>query len=201
MSISDRIKKRLHDLSMKQTDLVKEMGVSKGSVSQWINGNAKPDRNIVQLASVLQCSPEWLMTGEGSSDFIGSKIPVLSPEEAHLWLKGDLPISSIEFWREPGEKLSLNSFALKVSDDSMTSFQGGVSIPPGSIAIVEPEAEPVKNNIIVAQIKGAAEVVIKKLATDGLYTYLMPLNQAYKAIELSDDCNIIGVVKRIEIDL
>lgn len=60
-----RIKKRLKEMNLRQVDIVKGTGASKGAVSTWINGSSSPqDLYLVRLASLLKTSPYWIMTGE-----------------------------------------------------------------------------------------------------------------------------------------
>ena len=52
-------------LNLKSVDIVKAITVSKGSVSQWIHGISAPSgKNVIPLSRVLQCSPDWLLTGK-----------------------------------------------------------------------------------------------------------------------------------------
>lgn len=87
MELSERIRLKMTEHSFRAVDLVKKTGVSKGTVSQWLNGIAKPSgNNVITLSKVLGCDPEWLMSGQGTSegspssdsDFIN--IPFLSVE-------------------------------------------------------------------------------------------------------------------------
>ncbi|WP_115334949.1 S24 family peptidase [Shewanella baltica] len=65
MDMSERIKRRMRALSLKSVDLVKQTGASKGAISHWVNGTSQPSgENLFSLARCLQCSPEWLLTGE-----------------------------------------------------------------------------------------------------------------------------------------
>jgi len=61
MAISDRIKERMKELDMRPADIARESGVSKGAVSQWVNGISEPNaRNILLLSKTLKCSAPWL---------------------------------------------------------------------------------------------------------------------------------------------
>ena len=61
-----RIRQRMDELSIKQVDIVKATGATKGAVSQWL----KEPRNIsyeflIPLCKLLRCSVKWLKTGRG----------------------------------------------------------------------------------------------------------------------------------------
>lgn len=49
--VSERLKKALDDRSLKQADLARITGISKGSISGYVNGSFKPkDDNIEAMA-------------------------------------------------------------------------------------------------------------------------------------------------------
>ncbi|HDZ0780813.1 TPA: LexA family transcriptional repressor, partial [Klebsiella pneumoniae] len=100
-------------------------------------------------------------------------------------------------------KLSESAFALRVKGHSMTSSHE-LSIPDGSIVIVEPDfgfVDEANGKIVVAQTVSGGEATLKKFAIDPPYSYLLPLNPSFKPIEVSQDTNLIGIVKQIIIDL
>lgn len=68
MDISERIKQQMQALGLKAVNIVKLTGVSKGTVSQWVNGVSTPSgQNLIALSNALQCSPEWILTGKDES--------------------------------------------------------------------------------------------------------------------------------------
>ncbi len=63
-SVGKRIKDRRKELRLTQTDIKKLVGISSGNISEIENGNRLPAAGtLVQLASVLQCSVDWILTG------------------------------------------------------------------------------------------------------------------------------------------
>lgn len=64
-SIANRIKQTMLDLGLKQVDLVKTTGASKGSVSKWISGKACPNGEyLLRLSQVLKEPEYWILNGE-----------------------------------------------------------------------------------------------------------------------------------------
>ncbi|WP_201634125.1 S24 family peptidase [Psychrobacter immobilis] len=64
-----RINARLRELGLRQVDVVKATGASKGAVSTWVNGSSSPqDKYLVLLSSLLKTTPHWLMTGKYDDD-------------------------------------------------------------------------------------------------------------------------------------
>lgn len=67
MEFQDRLKARMLELNIRPTDLSKLAGVSKATVSFWLNGTNKVSGiKLLHLADILSCSPDWLMEGKGS---------------------------------------------------------------------------------------------------------------------------------------
>ncbi|WP_156819085.1 XRE family transcriptional regulator [Psychrobacter lutiphocae] len=63
--IANRIRQCMKEEGLKQVDIVKTTGVSKGSVSKWLSGKAKPSgESLLRLSQVLDTSEYWLLHGE-----------------------------------------------------------------------------------------------------------------------------------------
>ena len=63
-----RLQQRRHRLGLTQQDIADRLDVSKVAVSKWESGlNVANGRNLHALASLLQCTPEWLL-GDGEDD-------------------------------------------------------------------------------------------------------------------------------------
>lgn len=86
MEFKDRLQIRMKALGLNATNLIKATGVSKGTVSFWVNGkNGAKGKNLLALAKALRCSPEWLSDGTGSPD-----IDTVPKAESNAELLGDL---------------------------------------------------------------------------------------------------------------
>lgn len=66
MELKDRIRERIKSLGITQTELATLVGVSKTTITFWLNGTNKLKAdNLLALAKALRCSARWLATGEG----------------------------------------------------------------------------------------------------------------------------------------
>lgn len=64
LDVSSRIAKKMRELNLKQVDLIKGTGASKGTVNQWVSGVSIPsNRYDRKLASILDTSVDWLIHG------------------------------------------------------------------------------------------------------------------------------------------
>lgn len=132
-----------------------------------------------------------------------AKVPLINWIQAGKWqeISENDDIKTLKTWLLTTAKVSKQAFALRVVGDSMTNPHGSPSIPDGYIIIVDPAIQPINGSIVVAVLDDSKEATLKKLVIDGSKCYLKPLNPAYQAIEITDNCTICGVVKKVEYDL
>jgi len=63
-TIGLRIKERRKELRLTQIDIKNSVGISSGNISDIENGNRLPSAStLVQLSHILQCSIDWMLTG------------------------------------------------------------------------------------------------------------------------------------------
>lgn len=63
--VGERIKQRLKELNLKQSDVCRMTGFSKTTLSNYINSNRLPHTPVLyELAKILKVSMEWLLSGE-----------------------------------------------------------------------------------------------------------------------------------------
>ncbi|WP_413510360.1 LexA family protein [Serratia liquefaciens] len=208
-TVGSRIRFRRRQLKLTQKDIAEYVGVSASAVTQWESDAAGLSGDSLLKASlILKCSPEWLQLGKGEIetgvDLASASVklvPVISWVQAGAWTE-TLHDTSHELVKTSA-KVSDSAFALRVKGDSMTS-NGSMSIPEGAIVIVDPEygfIEDANEKIVIAQTSNGSEATIKKLIIDAPNAYLMPLNHAFKPIEVDENTKLIGIVKQIIIDL
>ena len=66
MEFKDRLKTRMDTLGIRATDISERLKVSRATVSFWMNGtNGAKGKNLLALAEMLECLPNWLETGKG----------------------------------------------------------------------------------------------------------------------------------------
>lgn len=208
-TVGSRLRFRRKQKKLTQRDIAVWAGVSASAVTQWESDLTKlSGENLVNVCKCLLCSPEWLIFGTGDIEnginvnlLAAREIPVLSWVEAGNWTEviGNPSNELIETTR----KLSSSAFALRVKGHSMTSNHE-LSIPDGSIVVVEPEygfVDEANGKIVVAQTVSGGEATLKKFVIDPPFSYLIPLNPTFKTIEVQQDTNLIGIVKQIVINL
>jgi len=198
-SVSDRINKRMRDLNLRSKDLVSATGVSKGTVSQWVNGNNNPSAtHIPKLAKILNVTESWLINGGSRSQRDKAnevdqrplhKIPLVSLAQAGDWRKLMNLDNDFPNWTNVTDDVSPHAFSVKMDNDSMTG-DGSISIPEGSTIIFDPDVKPQSGKIVLAKV--GESTLIKKLVIDGPSAYLVPIKPSYKTIELESLDHIIA---------
>lgn len=72
---ADRMRKALRDASIEIRDMADYLGVSRSSVSNWINGRIRPSKQTLRLWSLRCGVPMTWLTGEGSGN-LRSRTPL-----------------------------------------------------------------------------------------------------------------------------
>lgn len=64
-NIGERIELKLKELNLKQVDISKKTGISKNSISNYVNDIRIPDNiSCYKIAQLFSVSMEWILTGK-----------------------------------------------------------------------------------------------------------------------------------------
>ncbi|WP_435234513.1 LexA family protein [Psychromonas sp. PT13] len=201
MNISTRIKSRRKLLGLSQEELAERIGVSQNAIHKLEDGTTQKPRKIFELANVLQCNAEWLLTGKGSP------LPEASNVEEGPELHGQYPVIS---WVQAGDwttiyeinrhdaeyypcpvKCSDKTFLLKVRGQSMAG-----TFNENELIFVDPAIEAVNGKYVVARLDDENEATLKQLIIEGGHKYLKATNPAWPTPiqPINGNCTIVGVV-------
>ena len=165
MTLADRIKEAMGDRS--PASVAEATKTSRGAVSLWMSGGIKSLKaeTAARLEALTGYSAVWIATGKGEKMASPSNVqPVTTKGRVPLisWvIAGNL--EEIQDMYQPGEadewietseaKPGKNSFALRVTGDSMTSPYPGdeYSFPDGTIIIVDPSRACDAGNFVIAK--------------------------------------------------
>lgn len=208
MEFAERLRQRMQAQKVKAIEIAEKLKVSRGTVSQWVNGIAEPrGGNASKLALMLKCNLNWLMHGKGQPDAntvielergpeLATEVPLISWVQAGKWLEMESQQYEVTQTYAHTASVGPRAFALRVIGDSMTSATGK-SIPEGSVIIVDPDIAPEHGKVVVAMLEDSAAATLKQLIVDGGSKYLKPFNPAYPMMPITENCRIIGVVKQV----
>lgn len=200
-----RLSYALSKVNMIPQELANASGVSKASISQYLNGSHAPSNiSSGKMAKILKVNPVWLM---------GFDVPMIEidpKQNTHLAHKGviinvlgrvaaGIPIEAIEDiidTEEITEELAKTGtfFGLKIKGDSMTP-----NICDGDVVIVRQQDDAKNGDIVIATINGD-EATCKRLRKCKEGIELISSNPSYDPFEfnneeiLSKPVKIIGKV-------
>jgi len=116
-------------------------------------------------------------------------VPVAAgfPSPAEDYIEGTLDLNK-HLIRHPAA-----TFFVRVTGDSMIN----AGIHPGDILIVDRALEPADRKVVIAVIDG--ELTVKRIRNTGGRIFLMPENDRYRPIRISDDMDfqVWGVVTNV----
>lgn len=194
-SLAERIKTRLDDLDMNQTDLSKKTGFAHSTISKICNGavtNIKLE-TLYMLADALKCSPHWLSTGEESNDSIHSSTstlyPVLTLEQA---------ARHNEVTKEELEKAEKLPCPIDCSKGTFIIHMQGSSMEPhiqdGELIFIDPKRIPSHNSFVLVKRANQNTPIIRMLTMEDDKAYLKATNpiKSEQFIELNENDTIIG---------
>ncbi len=200
------------ELGVTQYTIADELGITQGAVGHYLNGRNALNLSVAAaFAKILQVSisdfspsldaeaKKMLPHEKSIVQYIGphkrgKEYPLISWVQAGAWAEAIEPytINEIDEWYESDAKVCGNAFWLRVDGDSMTA-PTGLSIPEGTLVLIDTGREAVNGSLVIAKMVDANEATFKKLIIDGGQKYLKGLNPAWPMKEINGNCKIIGV--------
>lgn len=180
----------LSNASMRPQELSEKSGVSKASISQYVNGSHAPSNiSSGKIAAVLKVNPLWLMGFD--VPMIDSNIKNQKPTTKAVTINvlgrvaAGIPIEAtteiIDTEEIPEEMAKTGDFfALKIKGNSMEP-----RIMDGDVVIVRKQDEAENGDVIIAMVNGD-DATCKRLRKykDGIE--LISNNPSYKPMFFSD---------------
>ncbi|HEJ7994961.1 TPA: LexA family transcriptional regulator [Serratia liquefaciens] len=200
------------ELGITQQHIADALDVTQGAVGHYLNGRNALNLSVAaEFAKILQVSIADFspsLGGEAQKMFSrepsnvkyigpynkGREYPLISWVQAGAWAEAMEPytLDEIDEWFESDAKIFGKAFWLRVEGDSMTA-PAGVSIPEGTLVLVDTGREAINGSLVIAKMVDANEATFKRLIIDGGQKYLKGLNPAWPMKEINGNCKIIGV--------
>ena len=181
--LRQRIKRMRTNKNLTLKEVANYLGIKEATAQRYESGDIKniPYDNIVSMAKLFDCSPQYLMGWEKQnlSNKKGIKIPVLGR------VPSGVPIEAVEdiidYEEIPVEMAKDGEFfGLQIKGDSMEP-----RICEGDVVIVRKQDDAESGDLVIAMINGD-EATCKRLMkySDGIR--LMPSNPTYEPLYFSD---------------
>lgn len=185
-----RLKQALDKCSMKPQELSEKSGVSKASISQYINGSHTPSNiSSGKMATILNVNPLWLMGFDVPMD-VAAKPQSLHKKGVVIKVLGrvaaGIPIEAVEDvidTEEITEEMAATGtyFGLQIKGDSMVP-----NICDHDIVIVRQQEDAETGDTVIALVNGD-DATCKRLKKyhDGIE--LIPNNPNFEPIYFSNE--------------
>ena len=206
MDIAGRIRAKMADTGLNETQLGKRSGVPQPTINRILSGESASPRmpTIAKLARALKVSPEWLMYGIGDDTFDANVESAQGPTRYYeypeiSWVQAGVAAEAMDLFNvgdfeamHPSDALAgPNGFWLKVRGPSMTSTNG-MSFSEGMLILVSSTIEPRDGQYVVSR-KGT-NTTFRQLREDAGMRFLRALNPSYPSVDLADGWEIVGTV-------
>lgn len=106
-AVSARLIRRMKDLDVSGADITRATGATSAAITKWRQGINAPTRYSIQLAELLQVTPEWLLYGDGEQPAATAEYPAIRREsnvrefgKFRLWSSND-PLPEDEYVHLP----------------------------------------------------------------------------------------------------
>lgn len=204
-----------------QVQLSALSGVRQSDISKIERGDTLRTTSGVELATALDVSPVWLITGDGEMQQSSSSIPhlgdementVTNPEHrSNVLLVGLNKRVPRLAWHEvqpycrkmftPAEDryevvaspdATPRCFLVEIDGDAMVSTSAAESIPRGALLLCDPDQEARPGQVVVALHPRTSEPVVRQLVADGGLLYLRAYNTAYPMLEIAGHDAVIA---------
>lgn len=208
MDIAGRIRAKMAETGLNETQLGKRSGVPQPTINRILSGESASPRmpTIAKLARAFRVSPEWLMYGIGDGTFDSNVESAPGPTRYYeypeiSWVQAGVAAEAMDLF-SVGEFEAMhpsdawagpNGFWLKVRGPSMTSTNG-MSFSEGMLILVAPGGDVENGQYVVAKLIDTNEATFKQFIWDSGRAYLKPLNPAFPTVEVDDTWSVVGRV-------
>ena len=174
-------------------------GVRESQVTQWSAGNRNMSKETAERIEGLLGLPDGYLDREDSS------LPNISPH-FHSGIRIPLlpfglatgigAVSAQHFeaneWVQTTNG-SISCVAFRVEGESMVA-PAGLSFPPGTVIVVDPDRKPKEGDYVVALDPQTQRPTFKRLVSDAGRWFLRPLNPAFPTVAVDGPNATLGVV-------
>lgn len=218
MTFADRLKYLRKKRGLSLAALGVAAGVSAQAVHKWEKGGNLDAGRQLELASILNASPAWLLLGEGDaeetmtdvirkpypippSNFGPAAVPIMDSGFITKWLMGNgYNAPDYTEWIPCPCEHGQRAYALRITDDSMENLGEKISYSVGDIVFLDPDRKYTPG-ARVAMFDPAAEndfkVMIRQIKAVNGKVCVIALNPTLSHLtrELhDDDDHVSGVV-------
>jgi SOS-response transcriptional repressor LexA len=204
-----RLKRRRLEMGFKvATTFCKELGIPSTVLWKLEHGIFKKSDHLPKIASKLNTTVDWLMTGQSKSLTLPvsntlskhsnavALSPVIQWNEVPTWKGFSMELKKENYtWVPVVSVCSPETFSLIMDDDAMrASFAENINFPKGTIVTFDPAIKWQADKFVVAVIKEKKKQysVFRKIVKIRDTYYLSALNSTYPSHEIDNNVRIVG---------
>jgi SOS-response transcriptional repressor LexA len=176
-----------------QEKLAKKLGIAYPTLNKYENGHRTPDADLLaQMATILDCDPGWLLSGE-EGDL--EKLP--KPKGVSVFRTPVLNKISSEFPKNASKEVMSyicvegtpeGAYAIVMKGEGMTP-----TLRDGDYVIFMP-GEAAEDGDVVVVMNEWGESIVKRFRMKDNEIYMVSDNTEYPMVKLQKECRIIGKV-------
>ncbi|MBX9705536.1 MAG: LexA family transcriptional regulator [Gammaproteobacteria bacterium] len=203
MSLAIRLKQARQKKRLTQADLALAVGIKQQAIQRIEAGKVKSTSYIVQMAKVLDVSPEWLALGnEPTAETITtaehpvttsgtkSEVPLIEWSDlkllAHAIQKATEMVPTMQ-------RMGQHSFAVRAPDESMHGSDGHkTGFHRNDILLVDGSREPHNGDYTIVHHEG--RYLFRQYVNDGSGAYLRALSTHHESISCDRHMKFLGVI-------
>ncbi|WP_132731470.1 helix-turn-helix transcriptional regulator [Raoultella sp. BIGb0138] len=172
-----------------QTELGKQAGVPQSSISKILRGDSETSRHSGKIAAALGISADWLINGTGAI-FGDSNQPIHAID-----VSKNVKVFDIDGFT--GDYLSWFSELPEHYRAYIIKGSTGIAqAPAGAIVVVDPNAAPTADDLVLVKIKQALSVFRYHIGGDG-NGYLSVDDSRVPLAPVSDLSSLVGPIVQI----
>ncbi len=197
-TLSDRLSYALDRLGISQAELARRIKVKRQAVQYLCTSGTNKSKFAYDIAEALGISVDWLVASKGEMMLKESPeqrllseqkvVPILDWNQINAWLSHKLDKFTLANWTTIHEKLSDNSYALKLKDNSMFP-----RFDSETVIVIDPTISPTPPCFVVAYIKRMHDFVFRRLTKEDGKLMLYAYNETgYKQLPLLKEDKVLG---------
>lgn len=199
-AVMRRIRKQ-HRWTLRETAAALDMDPS--NLSRVERGIQNATEDIISaFAAYAGMVPSKLvaLTENGRGTELGAinarRVPLIAWEDIAGYIAGDAQVKPKLFVETPVGGLSANIMAVAVESDAMEP-----RIPAGAVVIIDRDAPSRAGDIIVAAAGPGSPPLLRQLVIESGQRFLKPFNDHYPITISGKDMEIIGVARKLIMDI
>jgi SOS-response transcriptional repressor LexA len=185
-----------------QVKLAKKLGIAYPTLNKYENAHRTPTADLLaKIATILDCDPGWLLSGEG-----GDLENIPKPKGVSVFKTPVLNKIPANFPKDISKETESFICVKDIPEGAYSLIMNGESMSPtvrdGDYVIFTP-GEAVQDGDVVALLNEWGESIFKRYRDKDGEIYMVSDNPEYPKVKLQNDCRIVGkvvgVFRRIKI--